>query len=233
MRRDHAKFVIGIIGTVCLTLFMTGTTVFADFSGKKRNKVYAVTITNLTRGQSFTPILVINHQQKISLFTAGSPASEELAALAESGNIAPLKTVLDESPAVNATAASEGLLNPGQSTTVTVRAKRNFRRISLAAMLIPTNDAFVSIQGVKLPRGWDKKVVYAPAYDAGSELNDEICTNIPGPVCGGAGPSPEDPGEGFVHIHAGIDGGIGDLQPGTESRDWRNPVAQITIQRIK
>ena len=100
-------------------------------------------------------------------------------------------------------------------------------------MLIPTNDAFVSVQGVKIPKGRHKKVVYSPAYDAGSETNDELCASIPGPVCNGIGPSPDDDGEGYVHIHAGIDGGIGDLQPLTESRDWRNPVAKITIQRVK
>jgi len=217
-----------IIGMACLALSLTGTTSFAH--GEKE---YAVTVTNLTRGQSFTPILVVNHHHGVTLFTAGSPASEELAALAESGNVEPLQTLLDESSAVNDTEASIGLLDPGHSTTVTVKAGKNFRRISLAAMLIPTNDAFVSIQNVRIPRGWHQKIVYAPAYDAGSETNDELCANIPGPVCNGIGPSPDDEGEGYVHIHAGIDGGIGDLQPRTESRDWRNPVAKITIQRVK
>jgi hypothetical protein len=217
-----------IAGMVCLAISLTGAHVFAY--GEKE---YAVTITNLTRGQSFTPILVVNHHHGLTLFAAGSPASEELAALAESGNIEPLQTLLDESSAVNDTQASEGLLDPGHSTTVIVKAKRNFRRVSVAAMLIPTNDAFFSIQNIRIPRGWHKKTVYAPAYDAGSETNDELCSNIPGPVCGGAGPSPEDQGEGYVHIHAGIDGGIGDLQPLTESRDWRNPVTKITIQRVQ
>jgi len=225
MRRCHARFIVGM---ACLALSLTGTTVFAD-----AEKEYAVTITNLTRGQSFTPILVVSHEPGVTLFTVGSPASEELATLAESGNIGPLQTLLNESPAVNATEASEGLLAPGQSTTVTVKAGKSFRRISVAAMLIPTNDAFLGIQNVTIPRGREKKVRFVPAYDAGSETNDELCTNIPGPVCEGTGPSPEDPGEGYVHIHAGIDGGIGELQPGTESRDWRNPVARIMIERVR
>ncbi len=225
MRHCTAKLIVGM---ACLAISLTGTTVFAD--GEKE---YAVTITNLTRGQSFTPILVVSHHHGVTLFTVGSPASEELATLAESGNIEPLQTLLDESSAVKDTEASEGLLDPGHSTTVTVKAGKHFRRISLATMLIPTNDAFVSVQNVRIPRGWRRKVVHAPAYDAGSETNDELCANIPGPVCNGNGTSPGDDGEGYVHIHAGIDGGIGDLQPGTESRDWRNPVAKITIQRVK
>lgn len=69
----------------------------------------------------------------------------------------------------------------------------------------------------------------SPAYDAGSEPNDEQCVNIPGPVCGGAGGSPDTGGEGYVHIHAGIHG-IGDLV--AADRDWRNPVAKVVIKRV-
>lgn len=36
-------------------------------------------------------------------------------------------------------------------------------------------------------------------------MNDEFCSNIPGPHCGGEGYSVND-GEGYVHIHAGIHG---------------------------
>jgi hypothetical protein len=35
--------------------------------------------------------------------------------------------------------------------------------------------------------------------------------------------------EGYVHINASIHG-TGDLDP--SQRDWRNPVARITIERI-
>ena len=63
-----------------------------------------------------------------------------------------------------------------------------------------------------------------------SEPNDEDCDNIPGPVCDGAGPSPGAGGEDYVHIHAGIHG-IDDLV--ASERDWRNPVAYITITRVK
>lgn len=35
--------------------------------------------------------------------------------------------------------------------------------------------------------------------------------------------------EGYVHIHAGIHG-IGDFM--ASDRDWRNPVAEITVERL-
>ncbi|MHB1051505.1 MAG: hypothetical protein ACYCZT_00340 [Thiobacillus sp.] len=67
-------------------------------------------------------------------------------------------------------------------------------------------------------------------HDAGSEPNDELCDNIPGPPCGGQDVSPDAGGEGFVYIHAGIHG-IGSLEP--SEYDWRNPVARITVRQIE
>ena len=53
-------------------------------------KYFEVTVTNLTRGQQFTPILVASHRAEVKLFKLGSPASPELATLAEEGNTARL-----------------------------------------------------------------------------------------------------------------------------------------------
>ena len=122
-----------------------------------------------------------------------------------------------------------GLLAPGKSVTIKVKMEDGFDHVSMAAMLIPTNDGFFALNGVRGPKGQKMLSFESPAYDAGSEPNDELCANIPGPVCGGEGTSPNAGGEGFVHIHAGIHG-IGNL-PAAE-RDWRNPVANITIRRV-
>ena len=54
------------------------------------------------------------------------------------------------------------------------------RYVSLAAMLIPTNDTFVGAR-VELPATPAVRTVYAYAYDAGTEVNDETCASIPGP----------------------------------------------------
>ena len=189
---------------------------------------YEVTITNLTRGQIFTPILVASHKYGVSLFEAGSPASDELSALAEGGDVAPLTGVLSANKKVESTANSGGLLHPGASVTVTVSAD-DAKRISLASMLIPTNDAFIALNNVKAPKGNKTMTYYSPVYDAGTEPNDELCISMPGPFCGGDGGSPGAGGEGYVHIHAGIHG-IGDLDPSVF--DWRNPAAKITIKKI-
>lgn len=191
--------------------------------------MYEVTVTNITRGETFTPILVVSHKSGHPLYTLGAPASEELIAVAESGDIAPMQMKLVDSGMAFDAASSDGLLAPGQSVTVTVKTKGDFDYISVVSMLIPTNDAFFAVNGVKAPEGKRTKSIMSPAYDAGSELNDELCAHIPGPVCGGEALSVED-GEGYVHIHGGIHG-IGDLQ--ASDYDWRNPVAKISIKRVK
>ena len=112
-----------------------------------------------------------------------------------------------------------------------VKMADDFKYVTVTSMLIPTNDAFIAVNGVKGPKSnHGPKVIMSPAYDAGSEPNDELCSNIPGPVCGGDGGSPAASGEGYVHIHAGIQG-IGDLN--SADFDWRNPTAKITIKRMK
>ena len=194
------------------------------------NDYYEVTVTNLTRGQSFTPILVATHRAGVILFETGQPASPELAILAEGGSTAPLTANLVANPEVHDVITIPGLLGPGASVTARVKTQGNFNHLSMASMLIPTNDGFFALENVRGPRGNRRQEFESPAYDAGSEPNDELCGNIPGPVCGGEGASPNAGGEGVVHIHAGIHG-IGNLV--ASDRDWRNPVAHISVRRVR
>jgi len=193
--------------------------------------VYAVTITNLTRGTTLTPVMVATHKRGVQIFQLGEAASSGLAALAEGGDFEPLSTRLMNSGAAYDIASNGELLAPGASTTIMVKMARHFRHVTVTSMLIPTNDAFIAVNGVKGPKKRHRqKVIMSPAYDAGSEPNDELCANIPGPACGGEGGSPDTDGEGYVHIHAGIQG-IGDLA--SADYDWRNPTARIVIKRVK
>ncbi len=213
-----------------LFMFTVASSVIATPIQASNAGMYEVTITNLTRGQTFTPIMVASHKKGQYLFNLGQPASDELATLAESGNSQPLQDSLKSQGIAYDTVSTAGLLGPGESVTVRVRAFGRYRYISVASMLIPTNDAFIAVNGIKAPRGHHATTVVSPGYDAGSELNDEQCANIPGPYCGGQGLSAGDGGEGFVHIHAGIHG-TGDLAPATF--DWRNPTARIVIERVR
>jgi hypothetical protein len=204
-------------------LIFSSSSVLAD--GKA---TYDVTITNLTNSISFTPILVASHRKPVTIFELGSPASEDLSMVAESGNSAPLTATLKKNKQVVDVQNSGGLLLPGASVSVIVSAKRGAKLISIASMMLPTNDGFIALDSVQVPKS-GSATYYSPGYDAGTELNDELCANIPGPICGGAGGSPG-VDEDYVHIHRGIHG-IGDLNASTY--DWRNPVAKITVTRIR
>lgn len=204
-------------------LLMSSTAATADGPAS-----YHVTVTNITNSINFTPILVASHRKGVSLYELGSAASDELTAIAEGGDIAPLSAVLLDDPRVADVQDSGDLLGPGESVTVTVSATRGAHNISMASMMLPTNDGFIALNSVKAPRH-GTVTYYSPGYDAGTEPNDELCISIPGPTCGGEGPSPGAGGEGYVHINRGIHG-IGDLAP--DVYDWRNAVAKITISRV-
>lgn len=195
---------------------------------------YAVVVTNMTRAQSFTPILVATHTQAVRLFMPGTAASPELRELAEEGSTDPFITLLRGMRSeVREAVSTTGLLTPGVTVGIEVLGGDPFDRISIAAMLIPTNDAFFGVTGVVLPRGNDVLTIDALAYDAGTERNDERCASIPGPSfveCGGPGGGARvGGGEGVVTVHNGIHG-IGDFR--ASERDWRNPVARIVIRRL-
>ena len=215
--------------TVAATLLAI-TAVADDSPPRDAGRMFEVTITNITRGQTFTPILVATHSPKIAFFELGAPASDGLASLAESGDTSLLASELASTGQVLDAQTIPGLLAPGATATVRVRARGRFDQLSVAAMLIPTNDAFVALNSLSLP--WSGGAISRTlvAYDAGSEPNDELCANIPGPRCGGVGGSPGVGGEGYVHVSNGMHG-IGDLSAAVY--DWRNPVARITVRVVR
>ena len=204
-----------------LALCLTSTTAYAG-----DENVYEVTITNVTAGIFFTPLLVASHKKGHPLFTLGEPASPELTRIAEGGDTMPMQEKLMNSGMAYDTASSAGLLGPGESVTVTIKSKGRYKYFSVAGMLLPTNDGVVAINGMMLPK--KHRMVMTPGYDGGTEINDELCANIPGPTCGGE-PFSDADGEGFVHIHRGIQG-IGDLA--ASEYDWRNPIARISVKRV-
>ena len=188
---------------------------------------YEVTITNLTRSQVFSPLLVVSHSNDVRLFHVGDEASDELVAIAEGGDVGPMEALLPDIAGVSDFANSGGPLPPGMSVSVVVEG-RPITNISVLSMLVNTNDAFLALNGASATI-WQTVSARVPAYDAGSEENDELCANIPGPACPGS-PNGRVEEAGLIHIHNGIHG-IGNLD--MTAYDWRNPVADITIKRMR
>ena len=63
-----------------LTALLGSAAALADDSAERR---YAVTVTNITSNQTFTPLLVATHRHSVSFFQVGEAASAEIVAIAE------------------------------------------------------------------------------------------------------------------------------------------------------
>lgn len=192
-------------------------------------KEYEVTVTNLTKGISFTPLFAASHKRGVGLFTLGEEASNEILRVAEGGDIGPLQEQWNNHRRVYNTTATEGLLGPGQSVTFTLSSRGRFDRLSMASMLLPTNDTLAALRGVELPH-WGSKTYRFRAYDGGTETNDELCANIPGPQCGGSPFSPEDDGEGYVYPSPGIHG---EADLSRAQYQWQGAIGKVKVTRVR
>ena len=240
MRKKLYVSVLGLVAVAALTAGFFGFhAANADGKGDDVKGVkYEVTVTNVTRGggtaagQILNGLVVATHNSKFDLFTLGQPATEGLAALAEDANTTVLVPALSgDSNVKDVQLSPTGAILPGQSASIIIAADGKHRFLSLATMLVTTNDAFAGLDGVPLPR--KNAEYFAVAYDAGSEANTENCSDIPGPPCGNGGVRVTAGAEGYVSIHSGIHGIGSPLQILPEERDWRNPVAWITIKRLR
>ena len=190
--------------------------------------VATVEITNLTKGQILTPAVFITHgPDSAPLFVPGQPASRELAAIAEQGSTIGLINLYRADPGVLSVTRLAAFVRPGRTASVDVTFDADHRLLSSASMLEMTNDGFVSVLAVEVPCEGSRTYLVG-AWDAGSEANSELCSQIPAPC-----PSPRRAGscspggrEGFVHVHSGIHG-CGGFPP--EIYDWGPEVAQIVV----
>lgn len=198
----------------------------------------SVKITNLTKGISFTPILVTAHPSSEGTFTIGSPASTNIENMAEGGDISGLAGAFSANVQNDNNPASGGL-TAGQSTTANINNLLSTNtNLTVLAMMLPTNDGFIALNNIQIPTTNGTYTYYLNAYDSGTEANDELKASIPQPpfapindsgATGGVATS----AEGFVHIHRGTigddntTGGKSDLNP-TLHR-WLNPVAKVEL----
>ncbi len=209
---------------VAAALFATAGLASAQTAGQI---VGQITITNLTGDHILSPAVVATHNMDAAaVYTPGEPASSELTSLAEEGRGDPLAAMLMADPGVlnvvHITGAG-GPIMPGESATATIGFDYDHPMISVAAMLVSTNDGFIAARVMIPARG--SRTYMVGAWDAGTEANTESCMHVPGPPCGTHDGRMTDGAEGFVHIHRGIRGTGGV----PASKDWRNPVAMITV----
>ena len=199
---------------------------------------FEVILTNLTvgapaqGGQIFSPPIFVTHGHGFSIGASGEAASAELTTLAETGNHAPLAALADGSDAVSGVVAfpapPDGVVIPGGSVTTTVSTSAGMGYLSLATMLVQTNDGIVLGNSLPLfdedgnPRSFTMDLI---SYDAGTEENNELATHVPGPPFGGMERAPT---AGVITPHPGI-AGVGDVGA---AFGWTEPTATVTVTPI-
>ena len=238
----RSKLIGTFFGVMFLTSFFVSQASAAEFS---------VTVKNLTHGTWFTPLLITAHDRDTDLFETGEPASEALQAMAEGGDISGLLALLGGEDADTVADPNHGTLPPGGMVSdvwLDTDRTRN-RYLSIVAMLLPTNDGFVGLDSLRIPRIPGTYTYFLNGYDAGTEANDERInttdggsTSVPG-IPGDPGGNAGTGGTGAVgltantntsvHIHPSV---VGDSDPGGGISDlnsaihrWQNPVAEVII----
>ncbi|MFK7961773.1 MAG: spondin domain-containing protein [Phycisphaerales bacterium] len=215
-----------------------------------------ITIENLSpdAGTNLTPFWVGFHDGGFDLFNQGEAASAGLERLAEDGSISPLSDMFNAS----GFGGGDGIVAPGgpfapgaiASTTFSLdESAASSRFFSYAAMVLPSNDAFVGngdATGIEIFdangnfTGGDFFITGANVYDAGTEVNDELPENTA--FFGQAAPDTGVTEGGTVGLHPGFLGSAGN--PGTPSiladpnfagADFTlagYPIARITITAV-
>ncbi len=218
-----------------------------------------VTVVNTSEdgGTLLTPVYFGFHNGNFDLFEAGQAASPGLESLAEDGSPAILAT---ERLAVSPN--SQGLVVTGEqgpvqteettSATITVDGSEN-SSVSLAAMILPSNDAFigtdeaVELFGANGTFLGEQTLIFegTDVYDAGTEVNTELDAAFINQMAPNTGVDEN----GVVALHPGFNGSAGNpvgdgdqiILGGTnafgqlivpEIADFTLPGAQIAVVHI-
>ena len=148
------------------SIFSTGLvlsmSMLAGMASASDKQAFEVTVTNITKGEVFTPIMVASHRHGVKLFEIGEPVDQDLEILAESGDTQPLSTSLLTSGLALDVITADGPLFPGRSVTLTVKTNKRNTHVSVASMLVPTNDAFFAVNGIHGPVAKNQKQFILP-----------------------------------------------------------------------
>ena len=212
-----------------------------------------VTAENLMpeNGALITPPWIGFHEGDFDLFDPGSKASASLESLAEDGNPAGLST--DFQPETNtrqdAVLNSIGPIPPGAKVAKDFFLETDapmHHYLSYAAMIIPSNDAFIgngNPQNFPIIDGnvnfieLDLLLTKQNVYDAGVELNDEFPENTP--ALGQMMPNTGQDENGVIRVHTGLmptgAGGVVDQQAFSNA-DFTKidaPIARIRVSIVE
>lgn len=198
---------------------------------------FSVRVSNLTVDQPMSPLAIMTHNGEFALFEVGGSASIELEHLAEAGSNAELMALMDSDSNIDHAVSGNGLLLPGNSDSVELTIDGDFNYLSIATMLVNTNDAFVGETGISVAdlEVGESYQMNMNVWDAGTEANDELAATIPGPAGGGEGFNAERNDDDRVTFHSGVisqDDGLATSALNAQHR-FLNPGARLTITRLE
>ncbi|MDA7632667.1 spondin domain-containing protein [bacterium] len=212
-----------------------------------------VTIENVSpeNGTYLTPLWVGFHNGEFDSYDGGSPSTPGIERIAEDGNPAVLAEEFFASGSGNieATLAGIGPIAPGAITSkrFTIDAHSSLNQyLSYAAMVIPSNDAYVA-NGNPLAHalfdesgnftGAEIMILGTNVNDAGTEINDEIPSNTA--FFGQSAPNTGETENGVNSTHPGFkaadQGGIL-ADPQFSNADFQQAgyvIGKITVRRIE
>lgn len=236
-----------IIGAALFALTLVVGAAAGQAAAEQPLRTYRVTLVNLTNGQPFSPPVAATGKPNVHIFQVGQLASDEIEAIAEDGNEVPAFNALSGNQRVTEAIDVGRPLTPHGQTVGSFTDTVTFDihahpgdRLSLATMLICTNDGFIGLAGAHLP-AHGQATYHLPAYDAGTELNTEQSEDIVDP-CSALGSThlagdPNGNEDAAVDVspaapityHHGIQG-MGDLT--VSAHDWSDPVASVMIEAM-
>ncbi|WP_209328422.1 spondin domain-containing protein [Pseudoalteromonas sp. PA2MD11] len=194
---------------------------------------FTVQVTNLTNAQPLSPIAAIAHSEGM-LWQIGEPASAALELMAEGGD----NSELLATDFAMASSSAESPLPPGEQVTIMLSTEQlDELKISLATMLVNTNDAFTGLNAIDVSSLAVNESLSRTsfAYDAGTEANSEAAGTIPGPADSGEGYNEMRDDIDRVAMHPGVvsqnDGLTNSVL--TSQHKFDNPVARFTITRTQ
>lgn len=196
-------------------------------------KMFSVQAINLTNNQPLSPIAVILHTDG-AFWELNQSASVALEMMAEAGDNSQL---LAESNVIVGQSGN-GVLMPGNDETITIETtETGDLYLSIASMLVNTNDAFTGLSRVSVTNLQVNESIHrrVGVYDSGTEANSEADGTIPGPANGGEGFNSVRDDVDFVAMHSGVisvDDGLS-TSILNESHRFDNPAMSILITRTQ
>lgn len=215
-----------------------------------------VTVENLApqRGTLVAPTWVGFHDGSFDAFDVGRVASSDIENLAEDANTTPIANSFLEngSGVVEGTILDRekrftrfGDIGPGQTVTQTFEideTSSNSQYFSYAAMVVPSNDAFIGNDDPLATRVFDENGNFLGAdivvsgdrvWDAGTERNDEIPVNTA--LLGQSEPNIGVTTNDVVSQHPGFlpDGNILEAFPEADFSAPNYSVARIRVEEVQ